>query len=42
MVLFEKSVEDLVKKGQILEADARSFLGKEASPGMPGTGKKVA
>ena len=45
MVLFEKYLDDLVKKGLILDADARSFLGKEtpnASGGMPPTGKKVA
>lgn len=37
MVLFEKSVEELVKKGMIKRADANSFLGKEAeeSPGSP-------
>ncbi len=29
MVLFERSVEDLVKKGLVTEADAKSFLGKE-------------
>ncbi len=29
MVLFEKSVEDLVKKGQIKKSDANSFLGKD-------------
>lgn len=45
MVLFEKYLDDLVKKGLILDADARSFLGKEAAPGSGGitpTGKKVA
>ena len=30
MVLFEKSVEELVRKGIINKADANSFLGKEA------------
>ena len=30
MVLFEKSVEDLVKKGLVTRADANSFLGKES------------
>lgn len=44
MVLFEKYLDDLVKKGLILEADARSFLGKEpaSNGGMMATGKKVA
>ena len=42
MVLFEKYIEDLVKRGQVNEADARSFLGKEpAAPSHTG-GKKVA
>ena len=45
MILFDKYLDDLVKKGQITAADANSFLGKEpASSGMSGmpTGKKVA
>lgn len=44
MVLFEKYLDDLVKKGLILDADARSFLGKEApnTGGITPTGKKVA
>ncbi len=42
MVLFEKYIEDLVKRGQVNEADARSFLGKEpVAPSNTG-GKKVA
>ena len=31
MVLYEKYVDDLVKKGLVTMADAKSFLGKEAS-----------
>lgn len=44
MILFEKYLDDLVKKGQITSADANSFLGKEPTAGMQstGTGKKVA
>ena len=45
MVLFEKYLDDLVKKGLILDADARSFLGKETpntGGGITPTGKKVA
>ncbi|WP_409478576.1 type IV pilus twitching motility protein PilT [Pseudobdellovibrio sp. HCB154] len=44
MVLFEKYLDDLVKKGLILDADARSFLGKETpnTGGITPTGKKVA
>lgn len=43
MVLFEKYIEDLVKRGQVNEADARSFLGKDpVSPSNQGSGKKVA
>jgi twitching motility protein PilT len=33
MVLYEKYVEDLVKKGLVSAADARTFLGKDDSPG---------
>ncbi|MFN3453977.1 MAG: type IV pilus twitching motility protein PilT [Pseudobdellovibrio sp.] len=32
MVLFEKSIEDLVKRGLILDADAKAFLGKDVPP----------
>jgi len=32
MILYERSVEDLVKKGQISMADAKTFLGKEDKP----------
>jgi len=44
MVLFEKSLDDLVKRGQITAADANAFLGKEPPSGMSGSplGKKVA
>ena len=43
MVLFEKYIEDLVKRGQVSEADARSFLGKDPiSTSNQGGGKKVA
>lgn len=38
MILFEKYIEDLLRKGLILEADARSFLGKDTDT----SGKKVA
>ncbi len=31
MVLYEKYVEDLVKKGLVTSADAKSFLGKDAA-----------
>lgn len=33
MILFEKSIEDLVKRGLILDADAKAFLGKDVPPG---------
>lgn len=39
MVLFEKYVEDLVKKGLVTKADANSFLGKEVEDG---SGEKKA
>lgn len=42
MVLFEKSVEDLVKRGQIKRADANSFLGKEAEEGPHSPNKTAA
>ena len=44
MILFEKYLDDLVKKGQITAADANAFLGKEPAGGMQGmgSGKKVA
>ncbi|MFN7453425.1 MAG: type IV pilus twitching motility protein PilT [Pseudobdellovibrionaceae bacterium] len=35
MVLFEKSVEDLLKKGLINKADANSFLGKDSDDSGP-------
>ncbi|MFN7262633.1 MAG: type IV pilus twitching motility protein PilT [Pseudobdellovibrionaceae bacterium] len=35
MVLFEKSVEDLLKKGLINKADANSFLGKDIDDSGP-------
>lgn len=38
MVLFEKYVEDLLKKGQISAADAKTFLGKD-DPAAPQTKK---
>lgn len=41
MILFEKYLEDLVKKGLVTDADARSFLGKDI-PGSDSSGKKVA
>lgn len=47
MVLFEKYVDDLVKKGKISVHDARSFLGKETETMVktsavgPGGGTKV-
>ncbi len=44
MVLFEKSVEDLVKKGLVTSADAKTFLGKD-DPSVnlsPMPGKKTA
>lgn len=48
MVLFEKYVDDLVRKGKVSVHDARSFLGKEtetmvnsAKPGGGGGGTKV-
>ena len=42
MVLFEKYLEDLVKRGLVLDADARSFLGKEPAPNAsPASGKKA-
>jgi polyhydroxyalkanoate synthesis regulator phasin len=31
MVLYEKYVDDLVKKGLVTMADAKSFLGKDAA-----------
>jgi twitching motility protein PilT len=33
MVLFEKYLEDLVKKGMVSAADAKTFLGKESEQG---------
>ncbi len=44
MILFEKYIEDLVKKGLVTSADAKSFLGKEDSftSSTPTGGKKVA
>jgi twitching motility protein PilT len=42
MVLFEKSVGDLVKKGLVTQADANSFLGKEGDEtGKPEVKKKA-
>lgn len=46
MVLFEKYVDDLVRKGKVSVHDARSFLGKETetmvnSKPSPGGGTKV-
>ncbi len=35
MVLFEKYIEDLVKKGKVSPADAKSFLGKESEAKDP-------
>lgn len=32
MILFEKYVDDLLKKGKISAADAKTFLGKEETP----------
>jgi twitching motility protein PilT len=34
MVLFEKYIEDLVRKGLVSAIDARVFLGKDDSPGV--------
>lgn len=43
MVLFEKYIDELVKKGKVSAADAKSFLGKEESnnntPNKPSTAK---
>ena len=43
MVLFEKYIEDLVKKGKVSSADAKTFLGKdvEGAP-KPGTSSKAS
>lgn len=42
MILFEKSIEELVKKGKVSKADAASFLGKEdLSSGETGPMKKI-
>ncbi|MBK7959836.1 MAG: type IV pilus twitching motility protein PilT [Bdellovibrionales bacterium] len=43
MVLFEKYIEDLVKKGKVSNADARTFLGKDVgeSIGTPGAHNKA-
>jgi twitching motility protein PilT len=30
MITFEKYIEDLVKKGKVSSADAKTFLGKES------------
>jgi twitching motility protein PilT len=38
MVLYEKYVDDLVKKGLVSQADAKSFLGKEDTPPSTGLG----
>ncbi len=37
MVLFEKYIDDLVKKGKVSKSDAASFLGKEEEPGPAGS-----
>ncbi len=48
MILFEKYVEDLLKKGKITKADAQSFLSKDADemastgPVTPSVGAKKA
>lgn len=43
MVLFEKYIEDLVKKGKVSSNDAKSFLGKDPADNIsgPGTQTKV-
>ncbi|MBL7670164.1 MAG: type IV pilus twitching motility protein PilT [Bdellovibrionaceae bacterium] len=43
MVLFEKYIEDLVKKGKVSNADAKTFLGKDVgeSIGTPGAHNKA-
>ncbi|WP_413289426.1 type IV pilus twitching motility protein PilT [Bdellovibrio sp. HCB337] len=43
MILFEKYIEDLVKKGKVSAHDAKTFLGKEGDTTMasPGGGTKV-
>lgn len=41
MVLFEKYVEDLVKKGLVGKADAASFLGKDLDEGQPDPSRKA-
>ncbi len=38
MVLYEKYIDDLVKKGLVTQADAKSFLGKEDTPAAPTSG----
>ena len=42
MVLFEKYLDDLIKRGLVTEADARSFLGKEPLPTTQQTSGKKA
>ncbi|MBC7742690.1 MAG: type IV pilus twitching motility protein PilT [Bdellovibrionaceae bacterium] len=44
MILYEKYVEDLVKKGLVTAADAKSFLGKEEpfAPTTQAGGKKAS
>ena len=44
MVLFEKYIEDLVKKGKVSSADAKTFLGKEVGESVAplGTSGKKA
>ncbi len=37
MILFEKYIEDLVKKGKVSVADAKTFLGKEGDPATQAT-----
>ncbi len=41
MILFEKYIEDLVKKGKVSAHDAKSFLGKEGDVTVAGSGSNT-
>lgn len=40
MILFEKSIEDLVKKGKVSSSDAKTFLGKDVGDSAAAPGQK--
>jgi twitching motility protein PilT len=38
MILFEKYIEDLVRKGKVSAHDAKTFLGKDGDATVAGSG----